>query len=318
MSRSQALRAVLFYISVAVFFLGLPAILSFALGYKFDPRTFTFTRGGLMVIKSQPAGAGVSLNGQLLRERTPVTLSELLPGDYKVELSLDGHYPYSGTVAVAAGKVSRLEKVILFPLRQDVEQLNKEQISFFLVDRARSTVYHMDRQNSRLYRSNLDGKQFEFVNEFKPLVPPAKRWELSPDRQSMLYFSAHSLAVLDLRPAKERLPQEYSHVQEFPGDVINEAFWFSDSYHVVIVSNKRAMIVEARPGSEAVTLISLNKRNATGYYDVESDTLYFIDSQKAADGQWYDNLYKLELRKKLDMFGDFLKRRTNEREQKAE
>lgn len=318
MSRSQALRTVLFYISVAVFFLGLPAILSFALGYTFDPRTFTFTKGGLMLIKSQPAGASVTLDGELLRERTPVTLSELLPGDYKVELSLDGHYPYSGTVTVSAGKVSRLEKVILFPLRQDIEQLNKEQISSFLVDRPRSTVYHMDRENNRLYRSNLDGKQFEFVNEFKPLVPPAKRWELSPDRQSMLYFSAHSLAVLDVRAPAERLPQDRSYVREFPSETLSEVFWYSDSYHLVLISNKRVMIVEAGAAAEPVTLVAVNKKNASGYYDPESDTLYFIDSEKAADGQWYDNLYKLELRKKLDMFGDFLKRKANEREQKAE
>ena len=315
MSRPQAIRAVLFYISVAVFVVGLPAILSFALGYKFNPRTLTFTKGGLILIKSQPAGAAVYLNGELLRDKTPVTLSELLPGDYKIELVLEGHYPYAGTVPVAAGKVSRLEKVILFALRQDVEQLNTEQISSFIVDRPRSLVYHMDKETNRIYRSNLDGRQFEFVNEFKPLVPPPKRWELSPDRQSLLCFNVHSVAVVDLRPPKERLPAERSYVLEFPADVINDVFWYSDSYHIVLVANKRVMIAEAQPGSEPVTLVALNKKNASGYYDVESDTLYFLDAEKAADGQWYDNLYKLELRKKLDMFGDFLKRKPNEHEE---
>lgn len=315
MSKPQALRAVLFYISLAVFVTGLPAILSFALGYKFNPHTLTFTKGGLIVIKSQPAGASVYLNGELLRDKTPVTLSELLPGDYRVELALEGCYPYAGTVSVSAGKVTRLEKVILFALRQDVEQLNKEQISSFIVDRPRSQIYHMDKENNRLYRSNLDGKQFEFVNEFKPLVPPPKRWELSPDRQSVLYFNTHSVAVLDLRPAKERLPAERSYLLEFPADVLNDVFWYSDSYHIVLVANKRVIIVEAQPDAEPITLVTLNKKNASGYYDVESDTLYFMDGEKAADGQWYDNLYKLELRKKLDMFGDFLKRKPNEHEE---
>ena len=60
------------------------------------------------------------LNGELLRDKTPVTLSELLPGDYKIELVLEGHYPYAGTVPVAAGKVSRLEKAALNHIKEQI------------------------------------------------------------------------------------------------------------------------------------------------------------------------------------------------------
>ena len=115
MSSDQKIRAFLFYLSVAIFLLGLPLILSSTLGYKFDRRTFKFTKAGLIALKTQPAGASVFLDDRLLNLKTPANINELLPGRYHIELELEEHYPWSGYVDVEAGKVARVEKIILFP-----------------------------------------------------------------------------------------------------------------------------------------------------------------------------------------------------------
>jgi len=67
MLNEQRIRAILFYLSVVIFLMGLPFILSFALGYNFDRRTFKFTKTGLLVLKTQPSGASVYLDEKLYK-----------------------------------------------------------------------------------------------------------------------------------------------------------------------------------------------------------------------------------------------------------
>ena len=144
MLREQKIRSVLYYASVLVFFMSLPYILSYALGFKFNPRTLKFTKTGIIAIETQPAGASVYLNGVLLDKKTPVTVQELLPGKYNVRIELERHYPWSSDTTVEGRRVSRLDKIILFPLRPNAKKLNKEKISSFWVDKERGRIYYVD------------------------------------------------------------------------------------------------------------------------------------------------------------------------------
>lgn len=312
MSREQKIRAVLFYLSVCIFFAGLPFILTFTLGYQFDPKTFKFTTTGLISLKTQPAGASVYLNGRLVNEKTPCSLNELLPGKYRVELNLEDYYPYAADVEVSADRVSRMEKVILFPLLPDIQQLNKERFSQFWIDDAKGVIFYVNRENNSIYRSDMSGEHLELIAQFTPLIPAPKKWLLSFDREKMLYFSGHQIGVLALPEDERRPPADDQVVLNYPGEAIQDVFWYSDNYHLIVVTDKKIDVTEAKNSAAAVTIVNLNKRNSAAFYDPRNDTLYFSDSQKAADNRFYDNLYRLELRKKLYPFQEFMGLKTNE------
>lgn len=307
MSGEQKIRAILFYLSLLIFFSGLPFILSFALGYKFDRRSFKFTKSGLIVLKTQPAGANVYLDKKLLNEKTPVTINELLPGKYTIGLELEGHYPYFSDVEVQAGKVSRVEKVILFPLRPYIKKLNKEIISTFWVDEAKGIMYYVNEDEHSVYKSDLDGDRFEKLTDFLPIAPLPKKWRLSPDREKLVYFNTHQIGILNIAQEKELFLGGDALIIDYPSGNITDVFWHSDSFHLVVVSGTKIEIVEAKKDSTPVTLAALNKRNSSAAYDVRTDTLYFMDYQKAADGKNYENLYKLELNAKLYPLKELMK-----------
>ena len=307
MSGEQKIRAVLFYLSVCIFVSGLPFILSFALGYKFDRRSFKFTKTGLIVLKTQPPGANVYFNKTLLNDKTPTSINELLPGKYMIELTLEAHYPYSAEIQVDAGKVVRLEKVILFPLRSDVKKINKEVISLFWVDETKGAIYYVNEEDRGLYKSDLDGDHFEKISQFLAIYPAAKKWKFSPDKGKLCYFNVHQIGILNLESNKELLSGGDALIINYPGDAITDVFWHSDSFHLVIVSAAKVEILEAKTDSKPVTLLAINKRNTYSFYDAKTDVLYFLDSQKAADGKFYDNLYKLELNTKLYPLKDLIK-----------
>ena len=286
------------------------------MGYQFDHNTMKFTRTGLISLKSDPPGANVYLDEVLSNEKTPCSVNEVLPGTHNIRLILEGYYPYSSDIEVFPSKVSRMEKVILFPLRPDVQQLNKEKISSFWVDESRNLVYYINLEDSAVYRSDLEGEHFKLVANFIALRPSLKKWLFSPDRQKLLYFNNHQIGLIDLQPEGTSLPQEVQFVVDYPTDNIQDIFWHADNYHLIISGEKKICIMEAKPEAEPFVLANLNKRNASVFFDPRNEIIYFSDSQRAQDGKYYDNIYRLELKTKLYPFMDFIRLKPNDREQK--
>jgi hypothetical protein len=305
----QRIRAILFYMSVAVFCAGLPFILTVTLGYKFDPVSWKFTRTGLISLRTQPPGASVFLNGAPVNEKTPCSINELLPGRYTVELKLPGYYAYSSPVEVRQSAVARLEKILLFPLIPDVQKLSGEQVSRFWIGEDKA-AYYVNEETKAMYRSDLDGEHFEKAGDFVPLSPAAKEWKLSPDRKRVMYFNERQIGIAELE-ADPHKPPSFVIDLALPAPVSN-VFWHADSFNVLVVAGSQICMLETRPGGMPFTLMQLNSVPKTVFFDNEKETVYFQDSQTGADNQPYDNVYRLELRRKLYPFGDFMRPKKNE------
>ncbi len=192
----QRIRGILYYLSVFLFFAGLPFILSFALGYKFNARTLKFAKTGLIFVKTQPDGAKVYLNGKLISQRSPATMQELIPGVYKITIELTRHYPWKGEVDVEAGKASRLDKVILFPLRPNLQQLNQERFSSFQIDTEKKVIYYLDRDNKVVYRSDLEANNFEDIAGLPEKFTQIVGWQVSEDKRKLFVFNQHQISVV--------------------------------------------------------------------------------------------------------------------------
>lgn len=316
MSGEQKIRAVLYYISVLIFIVGLPFILTYTMGYHFDRETFKFARTGLISLKTDPPGASVYLDEKLLNEKTPCSINELLPGKYHIQMTLEDHYPYSSDIEVLPGRVSRMEKVILFPLRPDIKQLNQERISSFWIDESRGTVYYINHEDNAIYKSDVEGEHFEKVASFITLLPFPRKWKFSPNRGQLLYFNIHQIGIINFAPDDENPSGEKVFILNYHSETIQDVFWYSDNYHLIVIGDKKISMLEARPDAQPFALVNLNKKNSSGFYEPHNDILYFSDSQKAEDGKFYDNIYKLELRIKLFPFQELMKLKPNEREQK--
>jgi len=296
----QKTRGVLFYLSVFLFFVGLPFILAFALGYKFNQRTLKFVKTGLIFVKTQPAGAKIYLNGKLILEKSPTSIQELLPGTYKINLELAQHYSWHGEVEVETGKVSRVDKIILFPQRPYLQQLNQEKFSSFRVDPERRIVYYLDQEKKVLYRSNLEARNFEDIASLPDNFISIEGWEVSNDQKKAFIFNHHQISVISFDSQIDNEDAASVVLLDYPQARIINIFWHSDSYHLVVLTDKHVQVIESRAGALPVNLVELNKTNSAAFYDIKEDALYFSDSQKSPDGSFYNNLYKLELSASLN------------------
>jgi hypothetical protein len=303
---------------VFIFLAGLPLILSFALSYKFNLKTLKFTKTGLIAVKSQPQGANIYFQGKLLNDKTPATINELMPGEYAVKLELEEYYTWNGEVGVEAGKVTRLDKIILFPLRPNIKQLNKDKIYSFWVDQKKDRIYFVNQEENLIYESNAEGENFHEIGALPEDTRHPYKWKISPDKEKLLAFSQHRITVVSLSRQKELVTLSEPLVLEYPDMVIYDVFWHSDNYHLVLITNKNIEVVETNSQRASVNLVNLNKKNIPVFYDDTKDALYFTDSQKAEDGKYYDNAYKLDLSTKLFSFKDFIKPSTNTNDQRLQ
>jgi hypothetical protein len=291
----QKIRSFLFYCSIFLFFIGLPFILSFALGYKFNTHTLKFVKTGLIFVKTQPAGAKIYLNGKLIPEKSPTSMQELLPGAYKVTLELAQHYPWEAQVEVEAGKVSRVDRIILFPQRPNLQQLNQEKFSSFHINPEKKVAYYLDQERKVLYRSNLEARNFEDIASLPDNFTQVNGWEVSSDQKKIFIFNHHQISIIFF---DTQVDDEYAApvvFLDYLQEKVVDVFWHSDNYHLVVLTDKHVQVIESRSGAVPINLVDLNKGGLVAFYDTKEDVLYFSDSQRSPDGSFYNNLYKLEL-----------------------
>lgn len=314
MINEQRVRAILFYLSVLLFISILPLIISFALGYKFNPKKLKFTKTGIIALKTQPTGANVYLDAKLLSEKTPLTINELLPGNYVVRAELDYYYPWVSNVEVDAGRVTRVEKIILFPLRPNLKQINKENLTLFWIDEDNKKIYFINTEENNIYVSDFDGEHYERIASYVAINPVPIKFRLSPDKQQLLYYNRKQIVIVPLILRWDNIGAGRWPVLITYEGSINECFWHSDSFHVIVAGEKRIDIYEARSDSLPTELVALNRKSPHFSYDIDNDVLFFSDFEKAADGNLYNNLYRLELNTKFSPFKELLKMGTGEQQ----
>lgn len=306
MAKTQKIRSFLFYLSLLVFLLGLPFILISALSYKFDRKALKFVKSGLIALKTQPAGANVYLDNRLLKDKTPVTINEVLPGEYDLRLELEDYYPWSARITVKAGQVERLEKIILFRMESEVNKLSQAEVSDFWLDEDRNLIYYADYGKGAIYQMDTSaGKGTPLIEALPQATFPCSA-RFSDDGERIALFNRKWLTVIYPQPReKGETIYRYFALESNRGQ-IRDVFWHSDNYHLIVITDRGINIAEARQGSELLEVLELNSKDSAASYDQRQDALYFIGSGA--------KIYKLELGNRFYLLQEFRKNLPKEKD----
>ncbi len=117
---TKILRRIVFFLFVAVFFIGAPRIVFYALGYSYKPGSDNgLVKTGLIYLSTTPPGATVYVGGRRYHDTTPAIIRDLLPQTYPIKLMLKDYEIWAQDVPVEAAKASVLGKVLLHPKKPD-------------------------------------------------------------------------------------------------------------------------------------------------------------------------------------------------------
>jgi len=292
-------RAIAFYFSVALYFILLPIILSYSLGYKINYRKFMIYKTGIIYINSAPAGAEIYVNGKKDDELTPTQIEELRPGIYKIEVKRDGFYSWEKEIVVRPNMVTKADKIILFPIIQQSKMIAAKDILDFAVS-TNNFIYYMTKEG--LFRSNMDGTGFAKISFYSNWPSDILAKKFFRENNKFLYFNKRSVwaVYLNLDKATAQGNGEYAEVEEITSsdDRILDVFWYSAGNYIIVVTEKYITVVELSRGGKRnpVLLYKFSARPERLYYDSGSDSLYFTDTGKDFRSKEVACLYRIDLR----------------------
>ena len=251
-------RAIVFYFSVIAFLIFLPILLSSALGYHLDLSAFKAYKTGIIYITSYPPGGSIYINGKLYNSLTPAQIEDLRPGVYKANVRREGFYPWEQDLVVRPNMVTRADRIVLFPIALDIKKVIVHQILDFVISN-RNYIHYMTRIG--LFRSNADGSGFKKLSGHSDWPRKMLGKKFSPDGDKFLYFTANAASVVYLSLDKSLTPDgkevEVEEILKTSVPII-EAFWYSGSNYITVVTEEEVSVVELRGGGKR-NIISLYK-----------------------------------------------------------
>ncbi len=120
-------RRIIYSFFIFCFLVILPLIYLEALGYKYNFKQNSFQKTGIIFIESKPKDVEVYLNGELVDEKTPTKIDDLLPNSYDLKIEKQGYFSWHKKVKVLPDKVSSLQYIRLFKKDQDIELVAERQ-----------------------------------------------------------------------------------------------------------------------------------------------------------------------------------------------
>lgn len=117
-------RKIFFYLFVLLYLVLCPLTILYALGIIVKPGSERgLVKTGLISLATEPSGASVFLGNSRYEQKTPTVIQALLPGDYKVLVTLAGFKPWNQIIPVKPETASVYEKILLVPELPDPETL---------------------------------------------------------------------------------------------------------------------------------------------------------------------------------------------------
>lgn len=200
---SNFVRLVLYPLTAVVFFALLSVVLALASGYRFDYKDgkVTIEKTGMLVIATRPFDASITLDGELFKHRTsfyllPTRISNLLPGNYVLEIAKEGYRTWKATVEVTSNMVTWANYVLLFPNELEVESLVTPVGAVIAeAENGRNMLYSGIDENGNFSLKSYNGGNLS-VTDYWPAAAQTEPWLVAPKILKATYSENGDMVLL--------------------------------------------------------------------------------------------------------------------------
>jgi len=280
----------------------------YARGYRFDFKNFRFQPNGIFVIKSEPDGASVYINGEL-KTATNATIS-LAPGTYDVEVSKDGFFPWYKRLTITKEIVTQAS-VSLFRNAPALTPLTFAGADDPIISSDGTKIAFKNK--SGLWTLDTYTLPLGFSNEPKKITDADltnSTYVFSPNGRQIMLTTGTSIFVLDsstftsqnemINVASkketilkgwndEKTAKDTSLIKNLPPDVSDilerktSSFTFSPDSNMILYSASASgtlpdNLISPLPGSSSQKQTRQTEPSQTYVYDIKEDRNFLISS----------------------------------------
>ena len=172
-------RRLLYLSCILVLLLAAPPLVLYTTGFRYDWEYHRLVETGSLVVKSQPTGAAIYLNGQLYQEPTPTIINNILPGKINLEVKKDGYHLWQKNLAVNPRLTTFVENIKLF-LKSETETYLPAPVADYWWNAKQDKLIFSTAKELRLYNT-LNQKNI-LIAKLPPGQNPAVLWSPHDDR----------------------------------------------------------------------------------------------------------------------------------------
>jgi hypothetical protein len=328
---SYKIRTILFVFFVLAFVVMTTFFSLYAAGYRFSLASIMrgealIQRTGILVLDSKPRGAEISLwrqfrgvlfDDNVLRNknlRTPYKIKNLLPGEYVLNLELDGYWPWQQRVNIYSGQSSYVEDIVLFRRNLPINFINTLTQKISLCPLDKKIILEDDRKMVDLKTeqeislgdnvSDIDFLEagllllnnnlvFDYLNnEYRDL----QKDYLSNSRNIKmrlgdLFYIKDGLKSYNIKSEKEDIIFSFDNIIDF--DVLNDSYFLilkeSEGHYFQVYSQRHKNLINSvkLPDSDNYEILSIGGSSDFAYiFDKNINKIYVINLSFKFDYPW--------------------------------
>lgn len=107
-------RKVFFFLFVVGFLIIAPIIVFYTAGYRYSFGAGRFVQTGILSVTSVPKDARILLDDQVINQKTPAIVKNILPGEHIARIEKDGYLPWLKRLSFYSRVTTFIHKAILF------------------------------------------------------------------------------------------------------------------------------------------------------------------------------------------------------------
>ncbi len=158
------------YISFIVLFIVIaPALIFYALGYRYNWTNRNIEKNGALYVKSYPSGAEIYIDSQKIKPKTPTQIVEISSGKYDVLIKKDKYVPWTKKLEIKSGETSFAEDIVLF-LENRAKTVLSTGGADWMLNKQKNQYCHLDEENN-LHLTNIEQDKailvFKFDKKYK-------------------------------------------------------------------------------------------------------------------------------------------------------
>ncbi len=310
----------------------------YARGYRFDGQTFRFKPSGLLVVKSDPSGAQVFVNGEL-STATDTTVS-LAPGTYDVSIRKESFHPWNKRLVIEKEVVTEAI-ASLFRVAPSLSSVTFSGVVNPVISADGTRIAYAtppsreDPEKGGLWAIETVNLPIGFARDPRRVTDgdlTAADWQFSPDGREILVSLGQSVFLLDastftpqarrvnVAARKEIILAEWeeergtrlsSQIKILPDELVDilqrkvSSIVFSpDETKILYTASGSATIrenlIKPLPGSSSQKQERDIKEGHTYVYDIKEDRNFLID--EGAESLLIDSKLVPELTRRLAWF----------------
>lgn len=156
------IRRVLYITFILVFLILAPLVIFYAIGYRYDLKTKTLEKIGLLILETKPLKSNVYINGKLYTTKTPLQGQSLRPGIYNIKITKPGYYSWEKNLEIKSELTTFVQDVVLFKKTPPVKIIDGDFTDFTLSpDQKNIITLWQNSNNAELWYYNLNNTNQE-------------------------------------------------------------------------------------------------------------------------------------------------------------